>query len=168
LGISSPVKECSSVTIKERRLVMTVSIGQGAKDVIVNRKKQLKESIAAQASVNELPIAIIDYPADSCYVGYDTRAEAAIVTMYFYGEGREERAKELLSMLVESGAVLEQEVLKDRTFYSKPTETSMSCILCGIRITVKGLPLPSNCEIEEIDSPGKIYKVICTGKGGAG
>ena len=145
---------------------MTVSIGQGANNTVVNRKKWLRESIAAQASINELPIAIIDYPADSCYVGYDT--VAATVTMYFYGASREERAKELLSILVESGAVVEQEVLKDRTFYSKPTETTVTATLGGIRIAVKGMPLPPNCEIEEIDSPGKIYKVICTGKGGAG
>jgi len=147
---------------------MTVSIGQEAKDMIANRKKWLHESIAAQASINELPIAIIDYPVDSCYVGYDTMAEAATVSMYFFEEGREERAKELLSVLVESGAVLKQEVLKDRTFYSKPTETTVTATIGGIRIAVKGMPLPPNCEIEEIDSPGKIYKVICTGKGGAG
>ena len=147
---------------------MTVSIGQEASNMIVNRAKWLRESIVAQASINELPIPIIDYPADSCYVGYDTVAEAAEVGMYFYGAGREERAKELLSILVESGAVVEQEVLKDRTFYSKPTETTVTATLGGIRIAVKGMPLPPNCEIEEIDSPGKIYKVICTGKGGAG
>jgi len=147
---------------------MAASIGQEAEDVIVDRKKWLKESIAAQASVNELPIDILDYPVDSCYVGYDAKAEAATVSMYFYGASRGERAKELLSLLVEAGATVEQEVLNDRTFYSKPTETTVTAILGRIRICVKGLPLPPNCEIEEIDSPGKIYKVICTGKGGAG
>ena len=134
--------------------------------LVQTREAWLGEARKAQSMAEELPKVILDYPIEACSLDYLTSRDELGLDVYFYGDKREERSREFLGLLVEAGMVLVPEELKGITFYSKPTSLKIDGVMDKVKISVHGLPLPPNCEIKEVDRPGRIYEVTCKGKGG--